>query len=193
MKTEKLQELLRSGEGLEIEFKQSRHKLNKNIFQTVCAFLNRNGGYLFLGVDDNGKAIGVSTENIEKIKKNFVTSMNNPQIISPTFYLTVEEIVIQGNTILYIFVPASSQVHRCNGKIYDRNEDGDIDITENTNLVTDMYIRKQTFYTENRIYPFAQMADLRSDLFTKIRKLAANQRPNHPWKSMNDMELLKSA
>ena len=35
---------------------------------------------------------------------------------------------IENRTILYIFVPESSQV-RCNGKIYDRNEDGDIDIT----------------------------------------------------------------
>ena len=27
------------------------------------------------------------------------------------------------------FYFSSSQVHRCNGRIYDRNEDGDFDIT----------------------------------------------------------------
>ena len=36
----------------------------------------------------------------------------------------------------YIYIPESSQVHRCNGKIFDRNEDGDMDITDNTNLVS---------------------------------------------------------
>lgn len=53
-------------------------------------------------------------------------------------------------------------------------------------------MRKQGTYTENRIYPFANISDLRSDLFVKVRKLAANQRSNHPWQLMDDMELLKS-
>ena len=52
MKTEKLREMINGGEGLTVEFKQSRTKLNRDVFETVCAFLNRNGGHLFLGVDD---------------------------------------------------------------------------------------------------------------------------------------------
>jgi ATP-dependent DNA helicase RecG len=119
--------------------------------------------------------------------------MNNPQKISPTFYLTIEQIEMDGKTVLYIFVPESSQVHRCNGRIFDRNEDGDIDITDNTNLVSVMYTRKQGTYTENKIYPFADVSELKSELFIKIRKMAANERVDHPWKSMNDLELLKSA
>jgi len=68
--------------------------------------------------------------------------MNNPQKLNPTFYLSIEEVEIDGKTILYIFVPESSQVHRCKGKIFDRNEDGDFDITDNTTLVTNLYMRK---------------------------------------------------
>ena len=44
-----LKKLLVQGEGLNIEFKESRSKLNKDIYESVCAFLNRNGGYLLLG------------------------------------------------------------------------------------------------------------------------------------------------
>ncbi len=193
MKIEKIMEILNGGESLTVEFKQSKNKLNKDVFESVCAFLNRNGGHLFLGVEDNGSVVGIDKEAIDNIKKNFVTSMNNPLKISPTFYLTVEDIEFDNKRILYIFVPESSQVHRCNGKIYDRNEDGDIDITDNTNLVSGLYMRKQGTYTENRIYPFANMSELRGDLFTKVRKLATNQRSNHPWQVMDDMELLKSA
>ncbi len=91
--------------------------------------------------------------------------MNNPQKLSPTFYLTIEDVKIEGETMLYIFVPESSQVHRCNGRIYVRNEDGDIDITDNTNLVSGLYMRKQGAYTENRIFPFAETSELKSDLF----------------------------
>lgn len=193
MKVERIKEILNGGESITVEFKKSKNKLNKDVFESVCAFLNRNGGHLFLGVEDKGGIVGINQEAIEKVKKEFVTSINNPQKISPTFYLSVEEVEIEGKVVLYIFVPASSQVHRCNGKIFDRNEDGDIDITDNTNQVSEMYMRKQGTYTENRIYPFTQMSDLRSDLFTKVRKLAVNQRADHPWLLMNDMELLKSA
>jgi ATP-dependent DNA helicase RecG len=107
--------------------------------------------------------------------------------------LSIEEIEIDEKKILYVYVPESSQVHRCNGKIFDRNEDGDFEITNNTNLVAAMYMRKQSTYTENRIFPYAELSDLKREIFIKVRKMAANQRPNHPWKSMDDLELLKSA
>jgi type I site-specific restriction endonuclease len=32
-----------------------RNKLNKDVFESICAFLNRNGGDLILGVNDNEK------------------------------------------------------------------------------------------------------------------------------------------
>ena len=157
MRIEKLKELLTGGEGINVEFKQSRNKLNKDVFESVCAFLNRNGGHLFLGVEDKGGIIGIEPGAVDKLKKDFVTSMNNAQKISPTFYLTIEDVEIEGETILYIFIPESSQVHRCNGRIYDRNEDGDIDITDNTNLVSAMYMRKQGTYAENRIFPYSEI------------------------------------
>ena len=44
MKIEKIKELLNGGESITVEFKQSRNKLNKDVFESVCAFLNRNSG-----------------------------------------------------------------------------------------------------------------------------------------------------
>ena len=189
MKKGRLLELISLGEGLNIEFKQSRNKLNKDVFDSVCAFLNRNGGHLFLGLDADGNVVRIDIDSIDKIQMNFVTSMNNPIKMSPTFYLTVEEIEIGDKVILYIFVPERSQVHRCNGKIYDRNEDGDLDITDNTNLVARLYMRKQSTYTENKIFPFVDMNDLEIENFVKVRKLASNQKANHPWNSMENLEL----
>ncbi len=188
-----IRKLINKGEGINIEFKESKIKLNKDVFESVCAFLNRIGGHLFLGVRDDGTIMGVDEKLIEKLKKEFISSMNNPMKINPTFYLNIEEIEIDNNTVLYIFVPESSQVHRCNGKIYDRNEDGDLDITNNSSLVAGLYLRKQSTYTENKIFPYAKMEDLESDIFIRVRKLAENQKPNHPWSSMDELELLKSA
>ncbi len=95
--------------------------------------------------------------------------------------------------ILHIYVPESSQVHRCSGRIFDRNEDGDFDITDHTRPVADLYHRKQATYSENKIYPFAGLADLRTDLIAKCRRLAGVWREDHPWADMDDRQLLKSA
>ncbi len=64
---------------------------------------------------------------------------------------------------------------------------------KDTNLVSAMYMRKQSNYTENRIYQYVGIDDLKSETIRKVRRLVVNQRPNHPWQEMNDMELLKSA
>lgn len=168
-KTEKLKKIINSGESITVEFKESKQKINKSVYETVCAFLNWFGGHIFLGVNDDKKVIGVDEDSTEQLKKDFVTSVNNPLIINPTFYLSIEEIEIDDKIVLYVNVPESSQVHHCKRKIYDRNEDGDFNITNNTNLVSELYVRKQTKYTENKIFPYADMDALEDELFTKIR------------------------
>ena len=160
VKIESLKKIIGSGESITVEFKESKKKINKDVYDSVCAFLNRHGGHLFLGVKDNGDIVGVDKEAVDQLKKDFVTSLNNPQTLNPAFYLAVDDVEIDGKTILYINVPESSQVHRCKGKIFDRNEDGDFDITNNTNLVSGLYMRKQATYTENRIFPYADMDEL---------------------------------
>ena len=146
-----------------------------------------------MGVKDNGEIVGVDKESVELLKKNFVSSINNPLILNPTFYLSVEDYEIDGKTVLYIIIPESSQVHRYKGKIFDRNEDGDFNITDNTTLVSKLYIRKQSTYTENRIFPYADMDELDEELFTRVRKTVGNLRPGHLWVSMDNIDLLKSA
>ena len=39
-------------------------------------------------------------------------------------YALPEVVTLDDKTLIYLAVPESSQVHRCNGKIFDRNEDG---------------------------------------------------------------------
>lgn len=188
-----LLKLIRQGEGIFTEFKTCRNRLNRDVYESVCAFLNRHGGTILLGVQDSGEVTGIDPDAVTQIKKDFVTAINNPQKIKPPAYLSVDEAEINEKSILRIYVPENSQVHRCNGRIYDRNEDGDFDITDHTQLVAELYHRKQTTYSENKIYPFAGLKDLRADLIEKCRKLAGVWQDGHPWLAMNDMELIKSA
>jgi len=188
-----LLEMIRQGEGIATEFKKCRNRLSRDVYETVCAFLNRHGGTILLGVTDSGDIQGIEQDAVAQIKRDFVTAINNPQKIYPPAYLSVDELKIKGKPVLRVYVPESSQVHRCNGRIYDRNEDGDLDITDHTRQVGDLYQRKQASYSENKIYPFAKLEDLRSDIIDKCRRLAGVWRDDHSWLGMDDLELLKSA
>ena len=53
-----LLELIQKGEGISLEFKESKRTLNRSTYETVCAFLNRHGGTLLLGVSDDGTISG---------------------------------------------------------------------------------------------------------------------------------------
>lgn len=172
MSDRKIMELIRRGEGISTEFKTSREQINRDVYETVCAFLNRHGGTLLLGVQDSGEIQGINPESCPQLNKDFITAVNNPQKIHPPAYLSVDDVVLRGKTILCIYVPESSQVHRCNGRIYDRNEDSDFDITEHTRQVAELYRRKQSTYSENKIYPHAGVQHLRKDLIEKCRRLA---------------------
>ena len=92
MLPEKLMSLIRQGEGLTVEFKKSTTDITKDVYDTVCSFSNRDGGHIFFGVKDNGTILGVDTDCIEQMKKNFVTTINNESKMYPPLYLTPEEL-----------------------------------------------------------------------------------------------------
>jgi ATP-dependent DNA helicase RecG len=154
--------LIAKGEGVSLEFKTCRSQLNRDVYETVCAFLNRHGGTLLLGVNDSGQISGIVPDALEQIRKDFVTAVNNPQKLTPPTYVSIDAMMLEDKWILLVYVPESSQVHRCNGRIYDRNEDGDFDITDSTSQVAHLYLRKQTSFNENRVYPWIQPGDLRA-------------------------------
>lgn len=186
-------QLIEQGESTDLEFKECKIKVNRSVYETICAFLNRHGGTILLGVQDDGQIQGISPESLEKIKKEFIANTNNPQKLCPPAYLTIDEITINDKPILHIYVPESSQVHRCNGRIYDRNGDSDLDITDYTPQVAQLYRRKSSSYSENIVYPHIQLEDLSKDLIGRCRKFATVWTATHPWAKMSDFEMLQSA
>ena len=79
MQEAELLSLIRQGEGINIEFKKSTSEITKDVYDTVCSFSNRDGGHIFLGVRDDGVILGVNPDAAARMKKDFVTSINNAQ------------------------------------------------------------------------------------------------------------------
>lgn len=189
-----LQTILAVGETVAVEFKRCGNGIESDTYETVCSFLNRFGGDIFLGVLDDGTVMGLPEKAAPGMVKNFISVISNPNLFSPTVYLAPEIIMDEERrTIIHIRVPSSGEVHSYKKVIYDRVNDSDVKVTATTQIAQ-MYIRKQNIYTERRIYPYVTLEDLRLDLLPRVRQLAVNYAGgSHPWTNLSDEELLISA
>lgn len=159
-----------NGEGLHCEFKEARENLPKNLFETVCAFLNTDGGYILLGVNDRGKIIGIDSTKTELLKSDLANLSNNPQKVEPPYLLFPEEFEMNGKIIIAVQIPVSSQLHKTTGEIYLRSEDGDYR-TKGIHQLAGLINRKLGMFTEGRSIPNLSVDDLRLDLFDKAKRL----------------------
>ena len=98
MTEERLISLLEIGENTAVEFKRCGNGIESDTYETVCSFLNRFGGDIFLGVRDDGTVEGIPEQAVRDNMKNFVKMVNNPDIISPTIYLVPEKIIFEGKS-----------------------------------------------------------------------------------------------
>ncbi len=193
MTTELMRQLLSKDEKITIEYKECQNGIYDDVYETVCSFSNRYGGYIIMGVKDGGVPIGLNRNMVKDMKKNFVNQLNNPDKMSPTLYLSIEELEYDGMMLLWVYVPPTSTVEKCANRIYDRNEDGDMDITDSPIQLQNMYNRKSNTYVEHKIFPYVSLDDLRLDLMNKVRNLVKSRKPEHDWLQMSDQDILKSA
>lgn len=193
MNGKELKTIFEIGETIAVEFKRCGNGIENDVYESVCSFLNRFGGDIFLGVLDNGAVAGVPEKAAPDMVKNFISTVSNQNMFAPTVYLSPEILSYQGKTIIHVHVPPSAEVHSFKRVIYDRVDDADVKVTA-TAQIAQMYIRKQEIFTERKIYPYVGMEDLRLDLLPKLRRMAVNNEGQaHPWNTMTDEEMLRSA
>ncbi len=58
-----IQSMLKIGETVAVEFKRCGNGIESDTYETVCSFLNRFGGDIFLGVLNDGTVFGVQKKN----------------------------------------------------------------------------------------------------------------------------------
>jgi ATP-dependent DNA helicase RecG len=192
MTAENLERLLQQGEGISIEFKQARRGLPRDVFESVCAFLNRQGGHLLLGASNDGQPTGVDEAEADHLQRDFAALSNNPTKLQPPFLLELEQVRVGEALLLYAYVPQSSQVHRTDGVVFDRGHEGDFRVVDNERI-SQLYARKSNYYSEGRIFPRLQLTDFKPGLLDKVRALLRARRADHPWLLLSDGELLRSA
>ena len=152
MNLNELQAILTIGETVAVEFKRCGSGIENDTYETVCSFLNRFGGDLFLGVLDDGTVTGVPEKAALDMVKNFIKVISNPALFSPTIYLVPEIIKYdEKRTIIHVHIPPSVEVHSYKKVIYDRVDDADVKVTA-TGTIAQMYIRRIFLQKERFIH-----------------------------------------
>lgn len=78
-----LEDLLHSGEWTGAEFKASKSALPKSVFESVSAFANTRGGWIVLGVTQDGERFEVSgVDEPDKVQNDFLSVLHAGQKIS---------------------------------------------------------------------------------------------------------------
>jgi len=193
MEINELLNILTSGEGTTIEYKEAQGGVPLSVYETVVSFSNTDGGVIVLGADNDGVVLGIPNSLQNTYISNIVSSLNNQDNISPPLYLHPSVVKHPEGDVIVIRVPASSVIHKYASKIFWRNHDNDQDITNNQQKISDIYFRKRNYFTENNIYPFLRIEDLDLELFQKAKSIISNTNATHPWLSMSAEQILRSS
>lgn len=191
MTIDEIRHILKSGENVMTEFKRSQTELARKVYESICAMLNRRGGHIVLGVDDDGNILGIEPPCVQQQLDTLAKDLNNPQLFSPTCSIRFEKMEIDGKWVIYGYVPVSPDAHSYKGIYYDRNEDGDFQL-RGTRQIANLFIRKSKQHTEERVLPFVTMDDLDENAFQLLRKYIFIKDSKHPWLAMTNEQILQS-
>ncbi len=115
-------EIIRNGENRFVEFKstlrwnihsnQADPKLEKSSLKTIVAFMNSEGGTLYVGVDDTGKILGIEEDhfpNEDKFLLHFVNLFNDKIGRAFTKYVDHQIIEVEGRKVFKVVCQRSAE------------------------------------------------------------------------------------
>lgn len=193
MTEEQVNQIIAQGEGLKVEFKEAKDSVPRAMYESVVSFSNTDGGTILLGVDDDGNVTGVDRSASLQMQKDIVSNLNSRDCINPPLYVQPIEVQHTDGLVVALQIQSSSQLHDYAGKVYIREVDGDIEITENQQKISDIYLRKRNFFSEAQIYPYLRFEDFDEHLFERARQLIRNYRSDHPWLLESNEQMLKDS
>lgn len=150
-----------------IEFKPT---WRDEYLKVICAFANTEGGELIIGIDDNGKPVGV--ENAKKLMEDIPNKIRNKLGIIPS----VEIRNRNGKNILKIEIKPSSVPISYDGKYYIRSGSTNLELRGNelANFLMKKLGKTWDEFPEER----TSFEDINTEVIEKFKKLAEDRIPS---------------
>lgn len=92
----------------DFEVKAAENELPKNIWETVSAFSNTSGGWIILGVQQQGKKFSIEgVNNGEKIESDFLNTLRGGQKMNHLISPIAQKYTLDGKVVLAFHIPSS--------------------------------------------------------------------------------------
>ena len=198
-------ELLKYGERISLECKDSRNEISKSVWETYSAFANTCGGVILLGIEEH-----MSEMNIEK--RFTFTDVKNPEIRLKEFWDTINSnkvsanillddnvgyCDVNGHTVLWIEVPQADYKYKpvyinenpMKGS-FKRNHEGDYHCTEEE--VKAMLRDSSDSGIDGGLLDGFTMDDIDLNTLKSYRIEYEHHNPDHVWNGVEDKEFLRN-
>lgn len=205
IRSEEIRELLRYGERISLECKDSRNEISKSVWETYSSFANTCGGIILLGIEEHA-----SETDIEK--RFTITGVKNPKIRLKEFWDTInsnkvsvnillDENVgycdVDGHTVIWIEVPQADYKYKpvyinenpMKGS-YKRNHEGDYHCTGEE--VKAMLRDASDSGIDGGLLDGFTMDDIDLNTLKAYRIEYEHHNPDHVWNSVEDKEFLRN-
>jgi len=199
MDLETLLDRINLGEDQDIEFKSADGGFPKEVWKTVSAFANTDGGYIVLGVTENRNRFEISgVRNPHVLIKEFWNNHNNPQKLSFSICgnSDVQTLKIEERNLVIIRVPRATRTQRPvyinnNPMIgtYKRNHEGDYRCTDAE--VRQMLRDANDAPQDIQILEGFDFSDIDAETLKSFRQRFSSREPDHPWLALDDSDLLR--
>ncbi len=194
---DRLVDRLHDKEALDLEFKSARGGIGKSVWETVSAFANTNGGWLVLGVSDDGELVGVGDSG-ERSKQFLDLLRNRSKISFPVCGADDVEIShVGGNALVVVRVPAAPRRARpvYVGKnpyegTFVRRGESDYHCTKPE--VDRMMREASDVAADSTVLPHFSLSDLDEGSFSIYRRRYQTQNPTSPILGYDDVSFLRS-
>jgi len=189
MNKETILDLIKKGESETVEFKSS---LDQAAIETLAAFANTKGGYVFVGVADSGKIVGVQLGN-ETIPQwlNQIKTNTFPTLIPDVTTAAIDH----KDIVIFMVDEFPIKPVSCRGKYLKRvrNANHQISIHEISDLHLRSYQTSWDFYSDSR-HGLADISLAKVSNFTEIsNRIRPNPILDDPLTVLRKFELIKEA
>lgn len=193
MEALELIEIIDLGETSTVEFKEKIPSID-GLAAEMVAFANSLGGMLVVGVDDNGKVRGLTSEQLKEYQDMAMKAASNG-IKPPLGSIWTEIVKIEEQNILVVHIEKGNTLHRDkNHVIYVRSGPNKRKVTDNAELSRLMQ-EKQLLYAERQVVGNCSVNDLDIRLFKSFYKERYKQEigdsDEEITRVLNNLRLLK--
>jgi predicted HTH transcriptional regulator len=197
-----LNETFLPNEDFEVEYKSGKNGFPKELWKTYSAFANTNTGVIIIGVKENKENLlveGLNNQQIEKYKKQFWNECNNPNKVSRNLISNEDLKVVEfkNKKLMAIKVPFANRTERPVyltqnplRNTYKRNHEGDYRCTDDEvkRMLADS---SAELNRDSLILEHFTIEDFDPTTIKKFRQLFISSKPDHPWHSLEDIDLFK--